>query len=262
MTDPCLIIRAVRGPICELTLNRPQAGNALSHALVAEILDHLAAIAADPAIAVVILSAAGEKIFCAGHDLKEYAAERSDPQYRQAAHQSNRLMLALHDLPQPVIAKVRGVATGAGLQLALSCDLIYAADTARFATPGVNRGFWCLKPMVPLSRTVGEKHAFQMLLTGRLYDAAFAHRIGLINEVTAPQDLDATVEDLARHVAGFSTEAVSIGKRAFYRQRDLPLEQAYAFATDVAARAIEGHDAGEGIASFVEKRPPHWQGRL
>jgi|AGTN01.1.fsa_nt_gi Enoyl-CoA hydratase/carnithine racemase len=259
MTAP--VLRADRGVIAELTLNRPHVANALSSEALELLLDHLEHIAGNAGTAVVILSGAGDRAFCAGHDLHECADLVQAGGYRRVAELSNALSSKLMALPQPVIAKVRGVASGAGLHLAASCDLIYAADTARFATPGVHVGLWCLKGMVPLSRAVGSKRAFQMLLEGKLHDAEFAARIGLVNEVVPAADLDRVVEDLARRVAGCSSETIAIGKAAFYRQLDMSVPDAYAYVAEVSARAAATPDAVEGMRAFAGKRRPVWRRR-
>ena len=163
-------------------------------------------------------------------------------------------------LPKPVIARVHGIATAAGCQLVASCDLAVAADTARFATPGVNLGLFCSTPMVALSRAVGRKAAMEMLLTGDLVDAARARELGLVNRVVPEAELDAAVAALAGQIAGKSPLTLAIGKEAFYRQAELPLAEAYAYASDVMVRNMLARDAGEGIDAFLEKRSPVWQG--
>jgi enoyl-CoA hydratase/carnithine racemase len=177
------------------------------------------------------------------------------------ATRCSRMMQTIVAHPRPVIAKVRGVATAAGLQLVASADLAYAARSARFATPGVNIGLWCLTPMVALGRAVSRKHAMQMLLTGRLYDAEHALRIGLVNEVFDDDALDAEVAELAAEIAGKSTFTVALGKRGFYRQLDMSLPDAYEYAGELVVRNLLAEDATEGIDAFVQKRPPVWKGR-
>ena len=169
--------------------------------------------------------------------------------------------MAIRDQPQIVIAKVEGIASAAGCQLVAAADLAIAETGARFATPGVNIGLWCLTPMVPLSRSVHPKHAMMMLSSGRLFDTDFAQDIGLINQVAAPEDLDAAVDELAADIASKSTFTLALGKQAFYRQLQMPISDAYEYAGNVMVRNMAHHDAREGINAFVEKRPPKWQGR-
>jgi enoyl-CoA hydratase/carnithine racemase len=171
------------------------------------------------------------------------------------------MMQAITSLPKPVIAKVARVATAAGAQLVATCDLAIAADNARFATPGVNIGLWCLTPMVAISRTIAPKHALQMLLTGRLIDAATAVRFGLINDAVPPDRLDATVDALAAEIASKSSFTVALGKQAFYRQLGMDLASAYDYASEVVVRNMLAEDAAEGIAAFTQKRAPVWKGR-
>ncbi len=246
--------------VLTLTLNRPDAGNSLSTAMIAALQSALDDAAADDSVHVVVIAAAG-KVFCAGHDLKEFQANRSPTFSRAVATKCSRMMQMIVALPKPVIAKVAGVATAAGAQLVAACDLAIAADTARFATPGVNIGLWCLTPMVAISRTIAPKHAMQMLLTGRLIDAATAVRFGLINDAVPPERLDATVDALAAEIAGKSSFTVALGKQAFYRQLGLDLASAYDYASEVVVRNMLAEDATEGIAAFTQKRPPVWKGR-
>jgi enoyl-CoA hydratase/carnithine racemase len=210
---------------------------------------------------VVVLEAAGGRVFCAGHDLREVLSRNSPAFSKEMATRCSRMMQAIVAHPRPVIAKVRGVATAAGLQLVASADLAYAARGARFATPGVNIGLWCLTPMVALGRAVARKHAMQMLLSGRLFDADHAFRIGLVNEVVGESELDATVAAAAAEIAGKSTFTVALGKQAFYRQLDMDLGNAYEYAGELVVRNMLAEDAAEGIGAFVEKRAPKWSGR-
>jgi enoyl-CoA hydratase/carnithine racemase len=169
-----------------------------------------------------------------------------------------RLMRRIVSLPQPVIARVHGIATAAGAQLVATCDLAIAADTTRFATPGVNIGFFCSTPMVALSRNVGNKHAMQMLLTGEFIDAATACRFGLVNDIVPEAELDAAVAALATKIASKSRLTLAIGKEAYYRQAELPLDAAYAYAQQVMVDNLQALDAREGISAFIDKRPPVW----
>jgi len=253
-----LLLRSDKQGITRLTLNRPTARNALSKDLITALHQALDAIAQDASVHVVVLAGAGPA-FCAGHDLREIRAAGFAAAYgKELFDACGQLMQRIVSLPQPVIARVHGVATAAGAQLVASCDLAIAADNARFATPGVNIGLFCSTPMVALTRNISNKHAMQMLLTGDLIDAATALRFGLINETVPEAGLDAAVAELARKIAGKSRQTVSIGKAAFYQQAELPLAQAYAFTGDVMVHNLQARDAQEGIAAFIDKRAPVW----
>ena len=254
-----LVLRDDSDGIARLTLNRPQARNALSNAMMTELETALAAIADDPAIHVVILAAHGPA-FCSGHDLRELRARPGRDETLAVFEQCSRLMQRIVNLPKPVIARVHGIATAAGCQLVATCDLAVAADTARFATPGVNLGLFCSTPMVALSRAVGRKAAMEMLLTGDMTDAARAREIGLVNRVVPEAELDAEVTKIARQIAAKSPLTIAIGKAAFYRQTELPLADAYAYAAGVMTRNMLTHDACEGIDAFLAKRAPAWTG--
>lgn len=258
VTDPVLL-RRDDGPIAWLTLNRPQARNALSVALMSALEAELHAIRVDPAIQVIVLGGAGPA-FCAGHDLREMRANPGRDAYAALFDQCSRLMQQIVHLSKPVIARVHGIATAAGCQLVASCDLAIAADSARFATPGVNIGLFCSTPMVALSRAIGRKAAMEMLLTGDLISASQAYRIGLINRAVPDDLLDSEVESLASRIASKSPLTVAIGKEAFYRQAEMDLASAYNYASEVMTRNMMARDAGEGIDAFLEKRPPTWTG--
>jgi enoyl-CoA hydratase/carnithine racemase len=247
------------GAVAWLTLNRPQARNALSIGLMAALDAALLQIADEPAIRVVVLAGNGPA-FCAGHDLREIRANPGAEAYAALFAQCSVLMQRIVRLPKPVIARVHGVATAAGCQLVASCDLAVAAETARFATPGVNIGLFCSTPMVALSRNVGRKQAMEMLLTGALIPAARAREIGLVNRVVPEAALDAAVTDLAETLAAKSPLTLAIGKEAFYRQAEMPLDEAYRYAAEVMTRNMLARDAGEGIDAFLQKRPPIWTG--
>jgi enoyl-CoA hydratase/carnithine racemase len=244
--------------IWELTLNRPEAFNSLSTGLMSEIEQFLASAMDDPAVRVIVFTGAGPG-FCAGHDLKEVLALSSDSERRALLAQCSRMMQAVVHSPKPVIAKVHGAASAAGCQLVASCDLAVAADDARFATPGVNIGLFCSTPMVALGRNVARKHAMEMLLTGDMMDAETAVRFGLINEQVPLADLDAATMEMAGKIASKSSYTVKIGKEAFYRQLEMDLAGAYDYASEVMVENLLAHDAGEGIAAFVEKRDPVWR---
>ena len=242
-----------------LTLNRPAARNALSAGLMTALDAALMAAAADEAVRVVVIAGAGPE-FCAGHDLREVRADPSEATMRALFVQCSALMMRIVRLGKPVIARVHGVATAAGCQLVASCDLAVAADTARFATPGVNIGLFCSTPMVALTRAVGRKAAMEMLLTGDQLDAARACALGLVNRVVPEAALDAAVLGLAGQIAAKSPLTLAIGKAAFYRQAEMDLESAYAYAAEVMTRNMLTNDANEGIGAFIEKRAAVWSG--
>ena len=246
--------------VLRLTLNRPEARNALSIGLMTTLLDALGRSAKDPAIRVVVIAGAGPA-FCAGHDLRELRADPKRETYEHVFALCSQLMLAIVRLPKPVIAEVHGVATAAGCQLVATCDLAIAAEEARFATPGVNIGLFCSTPMVALSRAVGRKAAMEMLLTGELIDAATARSLGLVNRVVRRGELREAVDGLARQIAGKSAFTVKIGKEAFYRQAELDLASAYRYAAEVMTTNMLAEDAGEGIDAFLAKRAPLWHDR-
>ncbi|MEM7120699.1 MAG: enoyl-CoA hydratase [Pseudomonadota bacterium] len=258
-TDDILLRDDHDNGVTVLTLNRPKQRNALSVGLMTELQDALSAIAADKAVHVVVLAADGPA-FCAGHDLKEIRANPGRNYYNALFGQCSQLMTSIVRLPKPVIAQVQGIATAAGCQLVASCDLAIASTEARFATPGVNIGLFCSTPMVALSRNVGRKAAMEMLLTGELVDPDWAVSIGLINRVAEPERLPETVLELAGSIAAKSPLTLAIGKEAFYRQVEMPLDDAYRYASEVMTRNMLARDAGEGIDAFIEKRDPVWTG--
>ena len=251
------LLRRDEAGVAWLTLNRPAARNALSVALLAALDDALAAIADDRSVRVVVIGGAGPA-FCAGHDLREMRANPGRAATEALFAQCSGVMTRIVRLPKPVIARVHGIATAAGCQLVASCDLAVAAADARFATPGVNIGLFCSTPMVALSRNVGRKAALEMLLTGDMIDAEHAQKIGLVNRVVPPDELDAAVAALAEKIAGKSALTVAIGKAAFYRQAELDLDAAYAYAGEVMTRNMMARDAAEGIDAFLGKRAPIW----
>jgi enoyl-CoA hydratase/carnithine racemase len=246
--------------VLRLTLNRPEARNALSIGLMNALVEALERAAKDPQVRVVVIAGAGPA-FCAGHDLREIREDRTRRAYEHVFALCSELMLAIVRLPKPVIAEIHGVATAAGCQLVASCDLAVAAEEARFATPGVNIGLFCSTPMVALTRAVGRKAAMEMLLTGEFVDAATARSLGLVNRVVPRGDLRDAVERLARQIAGKSALTLKIGKEAFYRQAELDLAAAYRYAAEVMTTNMLARDAGEGIDAFLEKRAPAWQDR-
>jgi len=259
IAEPLLLRRTTDG-IAWLTLNRPKARNALSVGLMAALDAALAEAGDDPAVQVVVIAGAGPA-FCAGHDLRELRGNPTRTAYEAVFAQCASLMTRIVRLKKPVIARVHGVATAAGCQLVASCDLAVAADTARLATPGVNIGLFCSTPMVALTRAVGRKAAMEMLLTGEMIGAEQARALGLVNRVVPDADLDAAVAALAGQIAAKSPLTVAIGKEAFYRQAEMTLADAYAYAAEVMTRNMMARDAAEGIDAFIAKRQPVWTGR-
>lgn len=256
MASP-LLIESEQG-IVRLTLNRPEKRNALCLDLLQSLEDAIADIGVDPTARVVVLAAAGP-VFCSGHDLGEMVG-RSEEEYRELFATCSRVMLGLRRLPQPVIARVQGVATAAGCQLVAACDLAVAAEEATFATPGVKIGLFCTTPMVPLVRAIPAKAAMEMLLTGAPISARRGHELGLVNRVVPAGELDATVQSLARTIAGMSPLVIRTGKRAFYEIEGLDESAAYARAVPIMTENVLCHDAQEGISAFLQKRPPRWSG--
>jgi enoyl-CoA hydratase/carnithine racemase len=254
-----VLLRRDADGVAWLTLNRPAARNALSMALMQALVDELAAIGQDATVQVVVIGGAGPA-FCAGHDLRELRSRPERAAYQATFELCSRLMTSIVRLPKPVIARVHGVATAAGCQLVASCDLAVTAETARFATPGVNIGLFCSTPMVALSRAVGRKAAMEMLLTGELIDAARAHGLGLVNRVVPEAELDGAVGALAAQIVAKSPLTLAIGKEALYRQAEMGLDDAYAYASEVMTRNMLARDAGEGIDAFLAKRQPVWSG--
>jgi enoyl-CoA hydratase/carnithine racemase len=260
--DPSPLRRLDRGAIAILTLHRPQSRNTLSERLMAELTAALSGIAEDRSIKAVILAADGPA-FSSGHDLKEMTARRADPDggrayFTDVLGRCSAMMKRIVRLPQPVIAAVEGIATAAGCQLVASCDLAVAGGEARFATPGVHIGLFCLTPMVALSRNVAPKHAMEMLLMGDMISADDAFRMGLVNRVVpAGSALDEALR-MAEIIASKSVHTVRIGKRAFYEQLEMDLDEAYADASRVMVDNMLARDAKEGIGAFVEKRQPVW----
>ena len=260
-----ILLREDKGSTAILTLNRPQARNGLSEAMLEGLTDALTAIAHDRAVRAVVIAANGPA-FSAGHDLKELNARRQDDDrgrsyFKHIMGLCSTVMQQIVTLPQPVIAAVGATATAAGCQLVASCDLAVASHTAKFATPGVNIGLFCSTPMVALTRNVSRKLAMEMLLTGEMISAEDAARIGLINRVVATGHERAEALKLAEKIAAKSTVVVKIGKEAFYRQAEMPLAEAYRYASEVMVENMLFRDAEEGIGAFIAKREPKWQDR-
>ncbi len=252
-----VLVREDEGAIVTLTLNRPEHFNALSGELLGALQSALDDIARDRAVRVVIIAARG-KGFCAGHDLREIKALATKPAIEALFLECSRMMMTLARLPVPVIAAVHGIATAAGCQLVASCDLAVASSSARFATPGVNIGAFCATPSVALGRAVQRKHAMEMLLTGEMISAERAREIGLVNTVVAPDALPGEVRRLAGLLAGKSRQALATGKRMFYDQLELGIDDAYALASSAIAADLASPEGREGVDAFLEKRAPHW----
>ena len=249
--------------VARLELNTPKSINAFSESMLADLSDALAQIKEDRSIKVVILATSGEH-FCAGHNLKEMSHHRNETDgghgyFIRLFATCSKMMQQIVNLPQPVIAEVKGIATAAGCQLVASCDLAIAEEDARFATSGVNIGLFCSTPMVALTRNVSSKHAMEMLLTGDFISAERAERIGLINRVVAKSDLTNATQNMAQNIASKSKLAVKMGKEAFYKQSEMTLNEAYDFAGRVMADNMMANDAKSGIGAFIDKKPmPDW----
>ena len=252
------LIRSTEGQLGIVTLHRPERRNALSLELMLELIRCLDEFASESQVRAIILAAEG-KVFSSGHDLSEMVG-RTVGEYRRVIDVCTQLMVKIQSIPQPVIAQVQGVATAAGCQLVATCDLAIASDQAAFATPGVKIGLFCTTPMVALSRAVGRKRAMEMLLTGKLVDAATAAEWGLINRVVPAAELESATRDLALKIAEASSFTVALGKQAYYAQIDLDQPKAYAYAKEVMTVNSLAHDAQEGISAFLEKRIACWSG--
>ncbi len=257
-SQPCLLINVDPNGVKTLTLNRPEAFNALSEELLAELKKALDTTASEKAVRVVILDARG-KAFCAGHDLKQMRATPSLGYYQKLFERCTEVMLALQSLSVPVIAKVQGLATAAGCQLVAMCDLAVASNTARFAVSGVNMGLFCATPSVALSRNVGRKAAFEMLVTGAFISAEEARQQGLVNRVAEPEMLDAAVYELVQSILAKPRVAVAMGKKLFYRQLEMGIADAYSNAAQTMACNMMEHVALEGVQAFIDKRTPDWR---
>ncbi len=259
---PAPLLREDRGPITLLTLNRPAARNCLSEDLIAALHGAIKTTGGDDAVRAVVITGAGSA-FSSGHDLKELSARRNDPDRGQAyftkiMEACSDLMLSIVHSPKPVIAAVNGTATAAGCQLVAACDLAVASNDARFATPGVNIGLFCSTPMVALSRNLSRKAAMEMLLLGDMVSATEAKELGLVNRVARPDETVNEAIELGRRIATKPKATLSIGKEAFYRQLEMPLKEAYAYAAAVMVENMLHAEAEEGIGAFLEKREPVW----
>lgn len=260
VTSEQILLRQDKGGVVTLTLNRPAQFNSLSIELIRSLQSDLDHIGKDTQVRVVVIAGAG-KAFCAGHDLKEMRSDSSKAFQKALFERCSRLMLTLTSIPQPVIARVHGIATAAGCQLVAMCDLAVASDNARFAVSGVNLGLFCSTPSVALSRNLGRKRAMEMLLTGEFIDAKTALERGLVNRVAAPEQLDAEIKKLTDSILAKTPVAIKAGKQMFYRQLEMGLDAAYELASEVMACNMMAEDAQEGIDAFVAKRKPQWKGR-
>ncbi len=264
-SDAPILLREDRAGIALLTMNRPEARNALSEAMIEALADALKSVAADQSIRAVVLTANGPA-FSAGHDLKELTAHRNDPDrgrayFERIFQQCSALMQAIVALPQPVVAGVQGLAYAAGCQLAASCDLVVAAEGAKFCLPGVDIGLFCSSPAVPVARKVGAGHVMEMLFTGEPISAARAREIGLVNRVVpAGKAVDEALA-LARTVASKSAYVQRIGKAGFHRQIEMNLADAYRYTSQVMVENVLAYDSKEGIDAFLSKRAPKWEDR-
>ena len=250
---------STKGSVGYLTLNNPSKINALSKLMISEIIQALSDIAADEAIKVLVIRAAG-KHFCAGHYLAEMV-NGNVSEYKNIFDQCNRMMQMIHDIPQPVLAQVQGIATAAGCQMVAWCDLAVAAEDAKFATPGVKIGLFCTTPSVAVVRAIGRKAAMEMLLTGRYFPAHEAKELGLINRVVPLDELETETEALANQISEASPLVLAIGKQAFYAQVDQSDNDAMDFAKQTMTMNLGAEDAQEGIKAFMEKRTPTWKNR-
>jgi enoyl-CoA hydratase/carnithine racemase len=255
------VLTTVENEVATLTLNRPQRFNPLSSQMIGAMQAELDAIASNTSVRVVILAAEG-KGFCAGHELREMRTHSEDKSWQQSLFDAcSRMMIALTEIPQPVIARVQGIATAAGCQLVSMCDLAVAADTATFAMPGVNIGVFCSTPAVGVVRNIGRKRSMEMLLTGEPIDAATAHSWGLVNRVVPSSMLDTEVRRFADIILSQSSATIRLGKQAFYRQIDHRVATAYDIASEAMASNMLLDDAAEGIDAFLQKRSASWRGK-
>jgi enoyl-CoA hydratase/carnithine racemase len=259
MNDAPYVLRAQSGGVLTLTLNRGDKFNPLSEEMMAALQGELDAAKADESVRVVVLAAAG-KAFCAGHDLKQMRATPSEAYYKQLFNQCSKLMLTIQQMPQPVIARVQGIATAAGCQLVAMCDLAVAASEAKFAVSGVNYGLFCSTPSVALSRNVSRKQAMEMLLTGEFIDAEAARERGLVNRVVPATKLDAEIAQLTASILAKPAVAVAMGKQLFYKQVEMGIGAAYQLAGQTMACNMMDEAALEGVQAFIDKREPAWKG--
>ena len=259
-SSKALVLYQEENGVATLTLNRPKKFNALSEAMLITLQEELDAIAKNESVRLVILQGAG-KVFCAGHDLKEMIANRKEAYYHSLFKQCSKMMMTLNQMPQPIIAKVHGIATAAGCQLVAACDLAVAAEDTRFATSGINVGLFCSTPAVPVSRNIPRKQAMELLLTGEFIDANTALSWGLLNRVAPLEKLDDEIQKLADAILSKSSVAVFTGKKMFYKQLENKMEDAYAYAGEIMACNMMAEDVTEGEDAFINKRHAVWKGR-
>jgi enoyl-CoA hydratase/carnithine racemase len=257
-----LLLREERGPVALLTLNKPQARNSLSLDMIGALHREIEELGGSGAVRAIVITGAGSA-FSSGHDLKEMTAHRNDPDggrafFAKTMAACSEMMLSIVRCPKPVIAAVNGIATAAGCQLVASCDLAVASIDARFATPGVNIGLFCSTPMVAMSRNVSRKAAMEMLLLGEMVGADDAKTLGLINRVVAADRVVNEAVEFGRRIAEKPKRTLKIGKEAFYRQLEMPLEDAYAYASSIMVENMLDEEAKEGIGAFIDKRTPRW----
>ncbi len=255
--SPYVLLSHANG-VATLTLNRGEKFNPLSEEMLAELQAAFNSIASDNSVRVVVLAASG-KAFCAGHDLKQMRADPSAAYYKKLFNQCSQLMLTIQKMPQPVIARVQGIATAAGCQLVAMCDLAVAVSEAKFAVSGVNYGLFCSTPSVGLSRNIARKQAMEMLLTGEFIDAETARERGLINRVVAADALDSEIKKLSDSILAKPAVAIAMGKQLFYRQLEMGIDAAYQLAGETMACNMMDEAALEGVQAFIEKRPPSWK---
>ncbi len=258
--DEPIILRDDHDSVTTLTFNRPKARNALSLEMLGAMNAAVADIKSDTSVRAVVIAANGPA-FCAGHDIRQLRAHGERAYYEETLAACAEMMLGVMRLPQPVIARVQGIATAAGCQLVATCDLAVATEGATFATPGVHIGLFCSTPMVALSRNVGRKEAMEMLVLGDPVTAHRAQEMGLINAVVLESELDAKVREMTDKIVSKSALTISIGKEAYYKQLEMGVENAYAYASEVMVRNMMAEDAEEGMGAFIEKRTPVWRGR-
>ena len=254
-----ILLREDKEGVATLTLNRPTQFNSLSEEMLNELQAALDGIAADASVRVVVVAGAG-KAFCSGHDLKQMRANHGKAYMQKLFRQCGRVMMTITVMPQPVIARIHGIATAAGCQLVAMCDLAVAAESAKFAVSGINLGLFCATPSVALGRAMGRKQAMEMLLTGDFIDAAEAQRRGLVNRVVPLEQLDAEVKKLTDSICAKSSVALAMGKALFYKQLEMGLDGAYQLAAETMACNMMADDAAEGIDAFMQKRKPEWKG--
>ena len=260
-TNEPVLLRRDEGRVSILTLNRPHAMNALSGELIDSLQAEFDRLAKDSEIRCVVIEARG-RAFSTGHDLREVASSREYAFHHDLITRCSAMMMAIHHLPRPVIAKVHAIATAAGCQLVAACDLAVASSDATFATSGINNGLFCGTPSVPVGRNIGSKRALDMLFTGQSVDAATALRDGLVSRVAPPDKLDTETMALANHIAAQPPQQIAQGKEMFQKHMEMGLAQAYAYATDFMAGAVQREDAQAGIDAFVNNKPkPDWKGR-